>query len=332
MATTDYGTISQRTAAWAAKEMLSHAEPILVLQKFAQSKPLPKNKADNVKFRRPVPFTVSTTGLTEGVTPTAQALTYADVPAQIAQYGAVTEITDYVADLAEDPVLKDASILSGEQAAETLEMVTYGTLNAATNVFYGSAVANRVSVVNAITLNDQRRITRALKAQRAKKITSMVSGSPNYSTEPVDAAFIAFAHTDCEADIRDMTGFVPVEKYGQMKALPYEIGKVEDVRYICTPLMDPVADAGGLASTNGLISTTGTNADIYHVIYVAKEAYGCVPLKGAGAITPTVLNPGTPSKSDPLGQMGYVGWKTYFTCVILNQAWMGRLEVGVSDI
>jgi hypothetical protein len=30
--------------------------------------------------------------------------------------------------------------------------------------------------------------------------------------------------------------------------------------------------------------------------------------------------------------MGYVGWKTYFTCVILNQAWMGRLEVGVSDI
>jgi len=48
MATTTYGSISQRTAAWAATEMLQHAEPILVLSKFGQSKPLPKNKADTV--------------------------------------------------------------------------------------------------------------------------------------------------------------------------------------------------------------------------------------------------------------------------------------------
>ena len=59
MATTTYGDISQRTAAYAAVEMLSHAEPILVLSKFGQSKPLPKNKADNVKFRRPIPFAVA---------------------------------------------------------------------------------------------------------------------------------------------------------------------------------------------------------------------------------------------------------------------------------
>ena len=45
---TDYGQISQRTAAWAATEMLSHAEPIIVLGKFGQTKPIPKNTADNV--------------------------------------------------------------------------------------------------------------------------------------------------------------------------------------------------------------------------------------------------------------------------------------------
>ncbi|KKL70933.1 hypothetical protein LCGC14_2099990, partial [marine sediment metagenome] len=38
------------------------------------------------------------------------------------------------------------------------------------------------------------------------------------------------------------------------------------------------------------------------------------------------------SKSDPLGQRGYVGWKTWHAIVILNQVWMARLEVCVTDL
>jgi len=236
MATTTYGSISQRTAAWAAAEMLAHAEPILVLSKFGQSKPMPKNKADTAKFRRPVPFNIPDTPLAEGVTPTAQQMQYEDVEVQLKQWGAWVEITDVVNDLAEDPVLSDASMLCGEQAAETVEVQTWGAIRAGTNVFYANG-SSRSAVNTKISLAKQRAITRALKAQRAKKVTSMVGGSPNYSTEPVDAAFIAFAHTDLEADIRDMVGFVPTEKYGSMKALPYEIGKVEDVRYVLSPVL-----------------------------------------------------------------------------------------------
>jgi N4-gp56 family major capsid protein len=62
------------------------------------------------------------------------------------------------------------------------------------------------------------------------------------------------------------------------------------------------------------------------------DAYGVVPLKGQSAMTPTVLNPGTPSKSDPLGQRGYVGWKTWFNAVRLNETWMSRLEVAASNL
>jgi N4-gp56 family major capsid protein len=39
-----------------------------------------------------------------------------------------------------------------------------------------------------------------------------------------------------------------------------------------------------------------------------------------------VLNPGTPSKSDPLGQVGYVSWKTYQAGAILNEQWVARIE------
>lgn len=329
MATTTYSGLSQRTNAFAAKEMLAHAEPILCLSKFGMTKPMPKNKANQVKFRRPVPLAVATTPLTEGAPPTAKAMTYEDVSVTLSQYGDIVEITDVVHDLAEDPVLKDSAMLCGEQAAETIETLMWGVLQGGTNVFYANGSA-RNAVNTAITLNKQRAITRALKAERCKKITSMLSSSVKYGTEAVDAAFIAFAHTDLESDIRDLVGFVPTEKYGSMKALPYEIGKVEDVRYILTPVLSSIENAGG--AVNGMVSAGGSSADIYPVVYAGKDAYGHVALKGANAMTPSIINPGTIDKSDPLGQKGVVGWKTYHKSFIANQAWMARLEVGATAI
>jgi N4-gp56 family major capsid protein len=311
--------------------MLSHAAPTIVLGKFGMTKEMPKNKADTVTFRRPVPFSAATTPLTEGVTPTAQQMSYEDVSVTLAQYGAVTEITDVVADLSEDPVLRDASMLSGEQAGDTLEQVTYGVIKAGTNVYYANGSA-RSDVNTAISLPLQRKVTRALKAQKAKKITRILDGSVKYSTRPVEAAYVAVAHTNLEADIRNMAGFIPTAEYGSRQVLcPEEIGSVEDVRYVLSPDLDAWEDAGGAAGGN-FVSNGGTNADVYPVIYLGREAYATVPLKGKQAITPKVLNPGTPRGGDPLGQKGTVGWITYFAAVILNQTWMVRLEVAASEL
>lgn len=328
---TTYSSLSQRTTNWAAVEMLSHAEPMLVLAEYGQSKPIPKNKADNAKFRRPIPFANATTPLTEGVTPTAKAMAYEDVSVALAQYGDLVEITDHINDMSEDPVLKDASELCGEQAGSTVEAITWGVIQGGTNVLFANG-ANRAATNSVITLAKQRAATRALKAQKGKKITSKMSSSVKYGTESIDAAFIAFAHTDMESDIRDMTGFVPTEKYGSMKALKFEIGKVEDVRYILSPELDPIADAGGVSNANGTVTTSGTQADIYPVVYIAKEAFGCVALKGKEAIAPKVTPVDATDKSDPLGQRGYVGWKTYYAAVILNDAWMIRLECAAKEI
>ena len=333
---TTYSDIGQRTTVWAEVEMLSHAEPILVLERWGLTKPLPRNKAETVKFRRPIPFPVTTTALTEGVTPPPQAMRYEDISVTMQQYGAQVQITDRVADLSEDPVLKDAAKLCGEQAAETKENIIWGVIRGGTNVNYtGTATARgTASGVNTVlTTNDQRGITRALKLQRAKYHTSMLSGSPNYSTEPVDSSFIAFAHTDCESDIRNMSGFVPREKYGQAtKIVPGEIGKVEDVRYVISPVLSFFASSGNTTVPSGIKSTDSSNVDVYPIVYLGREAYGNVPLKGAGSLSPQVQNPGQRSPSDPLGQRGYVSWKMWFACVRLNEAWMQRLETAVSDL
>lgn len=332
--TTTYGVISQRTAAWAATVMLRHAEPVLVLQKFGTPKEMPRNKANTVKFRRPIPFSAATVPLQEGVTPTAQKMQYEDVSATMQQYGRPIEITDVVMDLSEDPVLRDASMLAGEQAALTVEMVTWGVIKAGTGVSYTNGTA-RSSVNSPITLSKQRAITRSLKAQKARKITMMLSPSPNYATQAIEASWVAVAHTDMESDIRSLPGFIPTAQYGSRATLcPEEIGACEDVRYVLSPELSPVDDGGGTKAGSGttMVSTSGTSADVYLVIFIGKESYGLVPLKGKRAITPMVINPGTPTKSDPLGQRGYVSWKTYYTCVRLNENWMSRLECAATAL
>lgn len=330
---TKYGDISQRTAAYAETTMLEHAEPILVLEKFAQVKPLPKNTADNIKFRRPIPYAVSTTQLVEGVTPVPKQIQYEDVPVTMGQYGDVIEITDRVHDMSEDPVLKDAAMLAGEQAAETKELILWGALKAGTNVAYsgtGTPVA-RSDVNDVLTLSKLRNANRNLKGQRAKPITSMVSASPKFATEAVAAGWVWFAHTDVEQDIRDIDGFTPTERYGTYTTLSdYECGKVEQNRFILSPVLEPFPGAGS-ATLNGMVSTGG-NVDVYPVVAISKNAYGAVPLKGAGSMSPTVINPDRVSKSDPLGQRGVVGWKMYFAALILNEAWVQRIEVGVTDL
>lgn len=334
MVATTYSDIGQRTTVWAEGKMLEHAEPILVLDKFGDVKPLPKNKADTITFRRPNVYTVTTNQLIEGVTPAPKSITYTDVSVQMGQYGELFELSDRVADMNEDPVLANAAMLLGEQAAETKELILWGVLRAGTNVFYsGTGTPTARSDVNdTITLNLQRAVVRSLKNQRAKTITTMVGASPKFGTEAVAPAFVAFGHTDIEQDIRDMDGFTPTERYGNFAPIsPHEVGKVEGVRYILSPVLEPFLAAGS-STLNGMYAADSTNVDVYPVVFISKNCFGTVPLKGAGSMSPVVINPGRPSKDDPLGQRGYVGWKMYFAALILNESWMNRVEVGVTDL
>ena len=324
-----YGDISSRIGAYAEKKMLEHAEPILVLNKLGDAKPMPRNTGEIIKFRAPIPLPVATTPIVEGVSPASTNFRYRDVEDTLKQYGAWMDLTDKIADLHEDPVGANMAMMAGEQAAETIEVVTYGKIIAGTNAIY--AFGNARNGVNTfLTIGKQRLATRFLMAQRAKRITSILSGSVNYATSPIEAAFVAVCHTDIVSSIRKMTGFVPIAKYGNRQPISAEeIGSVEDVRYIASPLFVPWEDAGG-AGDGTQISAGGTKADVYPILYMGQNAYGVIALKGSkqagGAIKPMVRQPGKPEFGDELGQHGSVAWKTWFTAKILNDAWITRVE------
>lgn len=343
---TNYGDISPAVAAYSVVRMLDRAMPYLQLEKFGQTYTLPTNSTQTAKFRRyflngatgsagtgngDFYIPLATTPLVEGVTPTGSQLANQDYTATLSQYGDFVTITDVVADTHTDPVLAQATDILGEQAALTVETTRFNILKAGTNVFYGNNVAGRGDVITAITLADQRRVTTALNRQNAKKITSVVASTPDFNTKSVEAAYMAIVHPDLETDIRTMSGFKPVADYGpHTTPMEGEIGSVEQVRYLSSTVFAPFEDAGGTAVTNGLrFTTSNTAADIYPVLFFARDAFGIVPLKGKSAMTPMVVNP-KPQAGDPLAQRGTVGWKLYTTTIILQEAFMARLEVGAT--
>ena len=329
MAMTAYGDVSPRVGIIAITQFLKHAEHPIVFNKLGQIERVPKNKGQTIKWRRWVPFDPITTPLTEGVTPSSQKLAVVDVTASLGQYGNWSEITDVIQDTHEDPILQGMMQIHGQQASESFETLTYLTLRAGTNVVYANGSA-RNAVNTKVSLGKVRSAVRTLNKNKCRKKSTILAPSVNYKTQAIEAAYVAVCHTDLEPDIRDLPGFVPVSQYGSRQTIcPQEFGSVENVRFITTTVATPFADAGGLDG-DAVLSTTGTNADVYPILIFGEDAYGTVALKGKDAAEILVRNPGKPEKGNELGQTGSVGWKGWHVAARLNEAWMVRLEVAAT--
>lgn len=329
-------------------ETLAHAVPVEVLALGCTMKQMPKNMGDNVIYRRWIPYGAATTNAntsnrwtvsaaahitTEGVTPAADTLTPQDVSVTLQQYAALYSYTDKTADLYEDDIPDEMKTQLGERMGLVREMVRYGALRGCTNAFY-SGGTTRLTVVNVLTLNFLRKIAKGLLANHAKMRNKILAAGPAYDTSAVEAGFLVFCHTDCEPDIRDIPGFVPVAKYAQKSVInEYEIGTVERFRFIASPELAPYADAGGTAVTNNLVYTTANSAcDVYPVLVMGMDACFDVALRGSKSFDLSVIPPGQKDKSDILGQRGYVGAKFWSAALVVNNGWMAVGEVGVTSI
>jgi len=321
--------IGLRTAGFVAAELLKRADPALVMQPFLQTKPIPKNSSSTIKFRRYEALSEATADLTEGVTPASSTITSTDYEATLSQIGAWVGITDKVSDTHEDPVIKEYTDVLAKQAALSVEKRLYNVMKAGTNVYYAKGTA-RTDVNTAFTKALQQKIVRGLKRQNASTITKKLSSSANMETVNVKPSFIAFIHPDLEPTIQALAGFKDAVDYAAT-AYPTEIGSVGDVRYLTSTVFSAWADGGGLKAGSGttMESTTGASADVYPIIFISDNCAAVTPLKGTTAIAPFVKNPGESREGDQLGQRGWIGWKTYFAALILNQLFVARAEVAV---
>lgn len=327
-------------------KMLKAAVPAEVLGITGSLHDIDRNQSDTVIFRRWLPFGASNgtpesinrwsvdpnAHLTaEGVTPTADQLIAQDITVTLKQYSCLYMYTDKVAELYEDKIPEPMKIQAGRRMGLVREMIRYGALKACANRFYCGG-SSRSAVSAPIDLPTLRAVTRSILGNRGQLVTSILAPSPNFATAPVEAAMLVFCHTDCENDIRNLPGFKEVAAYGQRKPIhPMELGSTDRYRFIVSPELSAIADAGA-ANDGSLVSTSGTYNDVYTYIVVAEDAWGDVALRGMRSFDVIHIPHNQKDKSDPIGQRGYIGAKFWSAAFIQNDGWMAVVEAGVTEL
>ena len=333
-------------------QILAHAVPAEVLGRTGRQVPMPKNQSDTYVARRWLPYGATATSASsqnqffqngdgdrgniivqahqvqEGVTPAPDSIVPLDITVVMQQYSCLYGFTDKTYDLYEDDIPKAMVEQVGERVTFVNELIIYGALRACTNQYFGGGGTTIATVAGPITLGLVRRIAKNLQANHGKPVNKVLKPSANYGTDAVAEGFTVYCHTDLEPDIRDLPNFTPAEKYASGTPMPNEIGKCERFRFITTPDLPSLQNAGAAVGATGCSSTSGTYIDVYPFIVTAQDAWGQVAVRGKQSLNPTFLPPGEKSKSDPHGQRGYAGTIWWKAVMVENQGWMAVGFVG----
>lgn len=299
------------------RKLLRTMKPKLVHTQFAQERPLPANSGKTIHFRRWNALPAATTALEEGVTPAGQEMSQSEVTATIKQYGKPIYITDLLAKTHLDRVVNEAMRQVADQGALSIDNITREELNKGTNVIYANGKTSRATIAQTdlITSKELRQAVRALKKAKAPKFSR--NGHEYY---------VCLIGPDITFALQQDDDFVKVSQY-QDKENIYsgEVGKLWGIVFVETTEANIFEGAGAAIGTG----ESAPKTDVASALVLGADAYGIVRLDGANV--KTIVKPmGSGGTEDPLDQRASVSWKVNgFTCKILEQSWMVRIECGV---
>ncbi len=339
-----YGDLSANDAFTIQKRMLPIAKRLQTFAKFAQKETKPQKQGLEIRHRRYERFPIADSPLAEGVTPDFTSLEHTTLMHTLKQYGSYVNTTDVMLAASHDPVLQVVTERQAQQAGETLDYLAFKTFVAGSSVVRSSsdgttrvATDQNIGGVNCVkntpggaspTNRLFQTAIRSLEQNDAKKMRDKLRASVGIATQPIREAYIAVCHPDLSQDLRAMTGWINAANYSDTSDLiEGEIGTLEGIRFITTTQAVPFKSAGDTegVSANHCVSTDGTNSDIYPIIIMAQDFGGCATLGGMDSLRSKVVMP-KPGPGDPLGQRGTVAWDTFYSCIILQDLWMYRIE------
>jgi len=322
--------------------MLPIAKRLLTFAKFAQKETKPQKSGLEIRHRRYERFPIVDTPIAEGVTPDFTTIDQTTMMHTLKQYGSYVNTTDVMLAASTDPLVQVITERQAQQAGETLDYLAYKVFRAGTSVTHsgGSSRGTVAKTINAATAaaippagsnaNFDAAI-RSLEQNDAKKMRKKLRASVGIATEPIRESYIGICHPDMRQDLEANVSFVPVEKYSNTgDAMDGEIGSVAGIRIITTTQAVPFKDAGANVTSGPLeVSSGGTKSDVYPMIILAQDFGGCATLGGMDSLRSKIHAPAV-GPGDPLGQRGSVAWDTFYSCIILQDLWMYRIECTVS--
>jgi N4-gp56 family major capsid protein len=310
-ATAGVNALTAEQAEYYQRVMLERLLPELVYMKYGEKKNIPKNAGAVTSFRRLNSLAVSTTALTEGVTPDGVNLDISKLSATVSEYGNWTKISEFINLVGLDPLMTEVSELMGENAGESIDTIVRDIIYAGTNVKYAGAATSRVTVAatDKITALDILKVRRTLRRNKVKPIPIPGGGR----------GYLAFAHTDVAMDLMQTQEWKDQNTYVDTKNREDGIlGKMYGIYF--------------MEVDNG-VKYTGAGAagaDVFATLFIGKGAYGVPDVEGSSKPEIIVHKAGSGGVSDPLNQFNTVAWKSVFTSVRLQELAMVRYESGAS--
>lgn len=283
------------------------------------------------------------------------------VETSLARYGEMIDYTDEVELFSEDAIQVRYREELGELANARFEdLIQMDMLGTSTVLYAGSATAmNGLGATAADGSDDAewkvsydliRAASRKLTRNRAKKNTTIVTGSNKIDTRTIAKAYYAIIGADVKADLETQTRgtvaangmtefvYIPAHKYAGASTLAEgEVGAMHEVRFIEAEsavvyrgqgAAVPLNYVGSLAYTG----TIGTDAafDVFPILFPTEGAFATVGLKGMGKINFNSKAPSQVELINPYGTQGFFSYNFFYAGIILQEEKLLKMLVCAS--
>lgn len=317
MATSTMATLTQEARTMYVGTLIKRLLPYLPLIKDGQKVTIPRRMGLIANFRKYSALSLATTPLTEGTTPAGNSQAVTVVTATAAQYGDFLTVADVLETVGIDDSVVQAVEQLGEQAGQTIHRLVQTELGSGSTVRYASTAVSRVTVAAGMNFT----VTEVRKAVRDLENSNV----PKYPDGFYHGAVTPSQKYDLIAD----PAYQDLYRYTNPRDLTTnEIGEVYGARlYVTTDL--PIYPTGGASSIPVHAAVIyGPNA--FGVVDVESMGIGAINENSDRGVAVFVTSLDTPSKSDPLHQRAYIGWKVLFVTKVLDALRVIRIESAVT--
>lgn len=343
------------------QSFLRKARPLLVYGTGAKQNNIPMNAGTKtVKWRRINEVAANTTALSEvttasymqGMTPFEFGKT--DVTAAISKYGRFAILSEESVDYNSKEQMVELYEAMGISSGKSLNQLQRNNLEDGLTMIFAGGVASSGAVVSKITKESIIKALQVLMINYARTFTARSNGSTIVGSTPIPKSYWMFCHNYVAEDIRNMAGFKSFETYAShTRVMEGEIGMITGagvgVRIIASAEAVQDANAGGALGATGLISTGGTNIDLFSSVIIGEDCHGNVGFGNVqmpdgiyepdggkdslpSAIEIITKGFGSGGSSDPLNNIMTIGYKFRFGAAILNSAWGRVIRSGATNV
>ena len=296
-------------------------------------------------------------------------LTKVTFSTELARYGEMINYTDEVEMFSEDYIQVKYREELGELAnarmedLQQLDMLSTGTVIYSGDATSMATIGTTSGVDYRVGYDLIRKGVRKLVRNRAKKNTSIVSGSTKIGTTPIAKAFYAIIGADVKADLESAVrgnttdnGFtefvyIPAHKYAGAASLAEgEVGAMHEVRFVeaesavvyaGTGAAVPGGYTGSLAYTTfatdaaaiavrGVGATAGDYFNVYPILFPTEGAFATVGLKGNEKIKFNAKSPSSVENANPYGTTGFFSYNFFYAGILLREEAMLKMLVAAS--